>query len=170
MNIDLVFKEIAHLNGVTPDQMKRKGRRMEVIKAKRMLCGYLRNNTRMSYKSIGDYIASDHSTAVYHNKVHDQLHEMNTKGNYIDQEYVNQYQIVERLLKQHNLSRSVIARYLWVLDFNTGDVYRYNIDNANWNPESQVCQAFLCGKGHNTDKCTWMVGSDSDIKINPDRI
>jgi hypothetical protein len=57
-----------------------------------------------------------------------------------------------------------------VLDFNTGDVYRYNIDNANWNPESQVCQAFLCGKGHNTDKCTWMVGSDSDIKINPDRI
>ena len=33
MNIDLVFKEIAHLNGVTPDQMKRKGRRMEVIKS-----------------------------------------------------------------------------------------------------------------------------------------
>ena len=170
MNIDLVFKEIAHLNGVTPDQMKNKGRRMEVIKAKRMLCGYLRNNTRMSYKNIGDHIASDHSTAVYHNKVHNQLHEMNTKGNYIDQEYVNQYQMVERLLRQHNLSRSVIAKYLWVLDFGKGDVYRYNIDNSNWNPESQVCQAFLCGKGHSTDKCTWMVGSDSDIKINPYRI
>ena len=57
-----------------------------------------------------------------------------------------------------------------VFDFSNGEVYRYNIDDKNWNPETQVCQAFLCGKGHNTDRCTWMVGSEDKFNINPNRI
>jgi hypothetical protein len=28
----------------------------------------------------------------------------------------------------------------------------------------------LCGKGHNTDRCTWMVGSEDKFNINPNRI
>tara|TARA_R110002049_G_scaffold105489_1_gene252315 strand:- start:602 stop:1114 length:513 start_codon:yes stop_codon:yes gene_type:complete len=170
MDIDLVFKEIAHINGVTPDQMKCKGRRSEIIKAKRMFCGYIRKNSRLTFQTIGEYISSDHSTAVYHCKIHNQLNEINLKGKRFDEDYANQYEIIERLLSQYNLSRSVIAKYLWVLDFSNGEVYRYNIDDRNWNPETHLCQEFLRSKGHNIIKCSWMVGTEDKFKINPNKL
>jgi len=64
---------------------------------------------------------------------------------------------------------SYTAKYIWVLDFNDGDVYRYDIsslcnDENKWNPDSESCEAFLYGAGHKVNDCEWMVTSTRDIK------
>jgi hypothetical protein len=64
----------------------------------------------------------------------------------------------------------VITIYFSIAEIKYPQVFSYNRDDKNWNPETQVCQAFLCGKGHNTDRCTWMVGSEDKFNINPDVI
>ena len=64
---------------------------------------------------------------------------------------------------------SYTAKYIWVLDFNDGYVYRYDIsslcnDENKWNPDSESCEAFLYGAGHKVNDCEWMVTSTKDIK------
>ncbi len=63
-----------------------------------------------------------------------------------------------------------IAKYIWLLDFEDGKVYRYNIsvlcnDENKWNPDIESCEAFLYGAGHNLGNCEWMVTSE-DKPIN----
>ena len=60
------------------------------------------------------------------------------------------------------------AKYIFVLDFTDGKVYRYSISSLcneanNWNPDSESCEAFLYGAGHKVNDCEWMVTSDKDI-------
>ena len=65
------------------------------------------------------------------------------------------------------------AKYIWVLDFEDGRVYRYKISgnyfeislNLTWNPDHEACEAFLYGAGHNLTNCEWMVTSESDFNI-----
>ena len=54
------------------------------------------------------------------------------------------------------------VRYIYVLDFEDGKVYRYDIsplcnDNNKWNPDSEACEAFLIGAGHSIGNVEWMV-------------
>ena len=68
------------------------------------------------------------------------------------------------------------AKYIWVLDFEDGKVYRYNIGNIktlmsmgfeyhSWNPDHEACEEFLTDSGHNLTNCEWMVTSE-DKPIN----
>ncbi len=68
------------------------------------------------------------------------------------------------------------AKYIWVLDFEDGKVYKYNIgniktlmamgfENNDWNPDSESCEEFLTESGHNLTNCEWMVTSE-DKPIN----
>ena len=61
------------------------------------------------------------------------------------------------------------AKYIFLLDFNDGKVYRYNIssicnDENKWNPDFESCEAFLYGAGHSVSNCEWMVTSEKTIK------
>ena len=61
-------------------------------------------------------------------------------------------------------------KYIFLLDFNDGKVYRYDISslcnyNNNWNPDSESCEAFLYGAGHKVNDCEWMVTKTSKITI-----
>lgn len=61
-------------------------------------------------------------------------------------------------------------QYIWLLDFNNGKVYRYDISslcnyNNNWNPDHESCEAFLYGAGHSIKDCEWMVTKTSKITI-----
>ena len=61
------------------------------------------------------------------------------------------------------------ANYVWVLDFNDGNVYRYDIsilgnEENGWNPDSESCEAFLYGAGHKVNDCEWMVTTTKDIR------
>ena len=52
--------------------------------------------------------------------------------------------------------------YIWVLDFEDGEGYRYDITSMcneynKWNPDSEACEAFLYGAGHRNNNCEWMV-------------
>jgi hypothetical protein len=66
-------------------------------------------------------------------------------------------------------STSSYAKYIFLLDFNDGKVYRYDIsslcnENNSWNPDSESCEAFLHGAGHKLSDCEWMVTSEKDIE------
>ncbi len=55
------------------------------------------------------------------------------------------------------------AKYIWVLDFEDGKVYRYNIgfEYHSWNPDHEACEEFLTESGHNLTNCEWMVTSEN---------
>ena len=64
-----------------------------------------------------------------------------------------------------------IAKYIWLLDFEDGKVYRYNInalcnDENKWNPDIESCEAFLYGAGHSLQGCEWMITSEREITNN----
>lgn len=55
-----------------------------------------------------------------------------------------------------------VARFIFLLDFTDGKVYRYDISSLcnasnSWNPDSESCEAFLYGAGHKVNDCEWMV-------------
>jgi uncharacterized membrane protein len=62
------------------------------------------------------------------------------------------------------------AKYIFLLDFNDGKVYRYNISvlctkENEWNPDTESCEAFLYGAGHKLSSCEWMVTSNQGIEF-----
>ena len=61
------------------------------------------------------------------------------------------------------------TKYIFVLDFNDGKVYRYNVralcnKENEWNPDHESCEAFLLGAGHRLDDCEWMVTNNENIE------
>ncbi len=63
-----------------------------------------------------------------------------------------------------------VARFIFLLDFTDGKVYRYDIsalcnEHNAWNPDSESCESFLYGAGHKVNDCEWMV-TTSKIVIN----
>ena len=65
--------------------------------------------------------------------------------------------------------RKDVSKYIFLLDFNDGKVYRYDIsslcDEKNaWNPDSESCEAFLYGAGHKVNDCEWMVTNEKTIE------
>ena len=62
------------------------------------------------------------------------------------------------------------AKYIFVLDFNDGKAYRYDISSLcneenEWNPDVESCEAFLYGAGHQVNNCEWMVTNTGDIEF-----
>ena len=52
--------------------------------------------------------------------------------------------------------------YIYVLDFQDGEIYRYDISSMcnegnGWNPDSEACEALLYGAGHKVNDCEWMI-------------
>ena len=64
------------------------------------------------------------------------------------------------------------AKYITVLDFEIGRVFRYTISKwtggpvIDWNPEYESCEYFLTNKGHNLTNCEWMTHENPQIITN----
>jgi len=61
------------------------------------------------------------------------------------------------------------AKYIFLLDFTDGKVYRYDIsalcnEKNAWNPDSESCESFLYGAGHKVSDCEWMVTSEKTFE------
>ena len=61
------------------------------------------------------------------------------------------------------------AKYIFVLDFTDGKVYRYSISSLcieenEWMPDSENCEAFLYGAGHKVNDCEWMVTNSKTVE------
>ena len=66
------------------------------------------------------------------------------------------------------------VKFIWVLDFGEGKVYRYDIsalynDGNKWNPDIESCEAFLIGAGHSLGNIEWMVTSAETFAAIPKR-
>ena len=60
-------------------------------------------------------------------------------------------------------------KYIFLLDFTDGKVYRYDIsalcnEKNAWNPDSESCESFLYGAGHKVNDCEWMVTSEKTFE------
>ena len=65
--------------------------------------------------------------------------------------------------------RKDISKYIFLLDFTDGKVYRYDISSLcheqnAWNPDSESCESFLYGAGHKVNDCEWMVTENKTIE------
>ena len=61
------------------------------------------------------------------------------------------------------------AKYITVLDYETGIVFQYGISDVgtwNWNPENESCEDFLTNVGHRLKDCEWMVHDSNEIITN----
>ena len=61
------------------------------------------------------------------------------------------------------------AKYIFLLDFTDGKVYRYDIsvlctEENKWNPDTESCESFLYGAGHKVNDCEWMVTNTNKIE------
>lgn len=61
------------------------------------------------------------------------------------------------------------AKYIFLLDFIDGKVYRYDISSLcteenKWDPDHESCEAFLYGAGHCVKDCEWMVTNEKTIE------
>ena len=61
------------------------------------------------------------------------------------------------------------AKYIFLLDYIDGKVYRYDISvlckkQNEWNPDTESCEKFLELVGHKVDNCEWMVTNESKIE------
>ena len=74
----------------------------------------------------------------------------------------------EGLYKDQTWLEREQAKYIFLLDYNDGKVYKYDIsplcnDLNKWNPDVSSCEAFLYGAGHKLANCEWMVTSEDNI-------
>jgi hypothetical protein len=53
--------------------------------------------------------------------------------------------------------------YLWVLDFNDGQVYKYTIDKVLYNDYPDYCEEYMEKLGHDTSNVQWMVSPYSEV-------
>ena len=61
------------------------------------------------------------------------------------------------------------AKYIFLLDFTDGKVYRYDISllcrkENEWNPDTESCEKFLELVGHKVNNCEWMVTNEEFIQ------
>ena len=61
------------------------------------------------------------------------------------------------------------TKYIWLLDYEDGRVYRYNVralcnEENGYNPDSEACEAFLHGArpDYGIKNCEWMVTSEEE--------
>ena len=79
------------------------------------------------------------------------------------------HEIQEEKNKLREELRKDISKYIFLLDFNDGKVYRYDISSLcheqnAWNPDSESCESFLYGAGHKVNDCEWMVTNQKTIE------
>ena len=56
-----------------------------------------------------------------------------------------------------------VMKYVTVLDYETGRVHMYTVDENDWNPDEESLVDFLKHIGHNLELCEWMVHSDKRV-------
>jgi hypothetical protein len=66
------------------------------------------------------------------------------------------------MMEEENNTPREHCKYIYVLDYEDGKVYRYDIsalcnEDNKWNPQCESCEAFLIGAGHSISNIEWMV-------------
>ena len=117
LNVETVFEQVSAVCGVGVIRMQTKGRTAEVVRAKRMFCAILRENTMLTFSEIGRHINQDHSTVIHHINKHKSSLVKNKKGNFIDIEYAERYKEVDDILNE----RVSITNYHYIFTYKTDD-------------------------------------------------
>ena len=50
-------------------------------------------------------------------------------------------------------------KYLFILDFEDGKVWRY----TGWNPDNESIEDFIIEKGHSLSNCEWMTTNNGKL-------
>ena len=90
---------------------------------------------------------------------------MNSKKAY-ELEHGNELHNIINEARKEKFERT---KYIWLLDYEDGKVYRYNIkalcnEENEYNPDCESCEAFLHGArpSYGIKNCEWMVTSEEE--------
>ena len=93
---------------------------------------------------------------------------MNTSKAY-ELEHNTEGRSMKEILQEAYTEKFERTKYIFVLDFNDGKVYRYNVralcnEENGYNPDSEACEAFLHGArpDYGIKNCEWMVTSEEE--------
>lgn len=76
---------------------------------------------------------------------------------------------INHVSKGKHIVADETAKYIFLLDFIDGKVYRYDISvlcrkENEWNPDTESCETFLELVGHSVNDCEWMVTNNGNIE------
>lgn len=91
LSIETICAVFCKFNNVSPLNLYKKTRERRVNEARRMIWGYLRENTPMTYVALGALFGRDHATAMYGVSRHGIHISVSSKGGRYDVEYSDTY-------------------------------------------------------------------------------
>jgi len=89
--IDTVKAVFCRINNTTPALLSTKTRKQTVVETRRMVWGYLKQHTKMTFESLGYLFNRDHSTAVHNIEKHFTATSLTPSGVIYDQSYTERY-------------------------------------------------------------------------------
>ena len=91
LSIETICAVFCKFNHVNPLDLYNRSRERRVNEARRMIWGYLRENTPMTFKALGKLFGRDHATAMYAVSMHKISVSVSPKGSCYDIEYSDTY-------------------------------------------------------------------------------
>ncbi len=96
LSIETICAVFCKFNHISPIDLHSTTRERPVAETRRMIWGYLRENTRMTWKSLGELLGRDHATAMYGASKHKIHISVSPKGGCYDVMYANRYKAALR--------------------------------------------------------------------------
>ena len=91
LSVETICAVFCKHNQVNPIHLYSTTRERPIAETRRMIWGYLRENTEMTWKELGDIFARDHATAMYNASKHKMHISVSTKGGRYDVGYSDKY-------------------------------------------------------------------------------
>ena len=91
LSIETICAVFCKHNHVNPRDLYSITRERPVAETRRMIWGYLRENTQMTWKALGELFGRDHCTALYNTSKHKMHISVSTRGGRYDVGYSDKY-------------------------------------------------------------------------------
>jgi hypothetical protein len=89
--IDIVKAVFCRINNTTPALLPSRTRKQNVVETRRMVWGYLKEHTKMTFESLGQLFDRDHSTALHNIEKHFVASSLTRSGVIYDHNYTERY-------------------------------------------------------------------------------
>lgn len=96
LSIETICAVFCKFNHISPIDLYSTTRSRPIAETRRMIWGYLRENTRMTWKALGELFGRDHATAMYGAGKHKIHISVSPKGSCYDIMYANRYKAALR--------------------------------------------------------------------------
>jgi len=126
LSIETICSVFCKFNKTNPLDLYTRSRERRIVETRRMIWGYLRENTPMTFNELGDLFNRDHPSTIHSVSKHRVSVSLSPKGSPYDLEYTEKYReaISEiRILTDEMLSKLIYRDYMLTYYCPTTDKY-----------------------------------------------